>query len=111
MITTTSSVIDFEKAERDFLFLILSMIETEYHRTKKYIELLFAEPLEIQRMNVDKFIAPRREGLQMLHQQQIKLLKEWRALKDSDMQSEAESLLLKLFLTVNAISGGLRTTG
>jgi phosphoenolpyruvate carboxylase len=90
---------------------ILSMIETEYHRTKKYIELLFAEPLEIQRMNVNKFIAPRREGLQMLHQQQIKLLKEWRALKDSDMQSEAESLLLKLFLTVNAISGGLRTTG
>ena len=90
---------------------ILGMIEAEYHRTKKYIELLFAEPLEIQRMNVNKFIAPRREGLEMLHQQQIKLLKEWRALKESAMQSEAERLLLELFLTVNAISGGLRTTG
>jgi phosphoenolpyruvate carboxylase len=90
---------------------ILGMIEAEYHRTKKYIELLFAEPLEIQRMNVNKFIAPRREGLEMLHQQQIKLLKEWRALKDSAKQEEAENLLLELFLTVNAISGGLRTTG
>ena len=90
---------------------ILGMIEAEYHRTKQYIELLFSEPLEIQRMNVNKFIAPRREGLEMLHQQQIKLLKEWRALKDSSMQHEAERLLLELFLTVNAISGGLRTTG
>ncbi len=90
---------------------ILGMIEAEYHRAKKYIELLFAEPLEIQRMNVNKFIAPRREGLEMLHQRQIKLLKEWRALKDSAMADEAENLLLELFLTVNAISGGLRTTG
>ena len=90
---------------------IFGMIEAEYKRTKKQIDLLFAEPLEIQRMNVNKFIAPRREGLAMLHQQQIKLLKEWRALKESSMQSEAEHLLLELFLTVNAISGGLRTTG
>ncbi len=90
---------------------ILGMIEAEYKRTKKQIELLFAEPLEIQRMNVNKFIAPRREGLEMLHQQQIKLLKEWRTLKESAMQSEADRLLLELFLTVNAISGGLRTTG
>jgi phosphoenolpyruvate carboxylase len=89
----------------------LGMIEAEYHRTKKYIELLFAKPLEIQRMNVNKFIAPRREGLDMLHQQQIKLLKRWRALKNSAGQKESESLLLELFLTVNAISGGLRTTG
>ena len=90
---------------------ILGMIEAEYQRAKKYIELLFAGPLEIQRMNVNKFIAPRREGLAMLHQQQIKLLKEWRTLKDSARQEEAENLLLELFLTVNAISGGLRTTG
>jgi phosphoenolpyruvate carboxylase len=90
---------------------ILGMIEAEYHRTKKYIELLFAEPLEIQRMNVNKFIAPRREGLEMLHQHQIKLLKKWRKLKESARVEEAESILHELFLTVNAISGGLRTTG
>jgi phosphoenolpyruvate carboxylase len=90
---------------------IFSMIEAEYHRTKKFIEMLFAEPLETQRLNVNKFISPRREGLDMLHHQQIKLLKQWRELQHSSKQEESDRLLLELFLTVNAISGGLRTTG
>lgn len=90
---------------------ILGMIEAEYHRTKHYIERLFAVPLETQRMNVNKFITPRREGLDMLHHQQIKLLKEWRELQQNGKEQEADKLLLELFLTVNAISGGLRTTG
>ena len=89
---------------------IFGMIETEYHRTKKYIEILFAEPLETQRLNVNKFITLRKEGLDMLHHQQIKLLKQWRKLQNGT-QEESDSLLLELFLTVNAISGGLRTTG
>jgi phosphoenolpyruvate carboxylase len=90
---------------------ILIMIDAEYHRTKKFIEMLFAEPLETQRLNVNKFITPRREGLDMLHQQQIKLLRQWRELQHSSKQEESDRLLLELFLTVNAISGGLRTTG
>ena len=90
---------------------IFGVIEAEYHRTKKYIEILFAGPLEIQRLNVNKFIALRKEGLDMLHQQQIKLLKQWRELQYSSKQEESDTLLLELFLTVNAISGGLRTTG
>jgi phosphoenolpyruvate carboxylase len=47
----------------------------------------------------------------MLHLQQIKLLRQWRELQHSGKQVEAEKLLIELFLTVNAISGGLRTTG
>ena len=90
---------------------ILGMIEAEYHRTKKYIEILFAGPLETQRLNVNKFIALRQEGLDMLHHQQIKLLKQWRELQNSDKQEDSDTLLSELFLTVNAISGGLRTTG
>jgi len=90
---------------------ILGMIEAEYHRTQKFIELLFAQPLATQRGNVNKFIAPRREGLEMLHQQQIKLLKQWRELQHCGKTDEAENLLVELFLTVNAISSGLRTTG
>ena len=86
------------------------MIETEYQRTKKYIEILFAEPLETQRLNVNKFITLRKEGLDMLHHQQIKLLKQWREMQNGT-QEESDTLLLELFLTVNAISGGLRTTG
>ncbi|TLU53757.1 MAG: phosphoenolpyruvate carboxylase [Chlorobium sp.] len=64
-----------------------------------------------QRLNVNKFIAPRREGLEMLHIQQIKLLRQWRKLQHSGQKEEAENLLVELFLTINAISGGLRTTG
>ncbi|MEI6691290.1 MAG: phosphoenolpyruvate carboxylase [Chlorobium sp.] len=90
---------------------IFSLIEEEYHRTKIQIELLFGEHLETQRLNVNKFIALRREGLNMLHHQQIKLLKQWRILQYSAKQTESDSLLMELFLTVNAISGGLRTTG
>ena len=90
---------------------IFSMIESEYHRTKKYIEILFAKPLETQRLNVNKFIALRKEGLDMLHNQQITLLKQWRELQYTGKQEESDTLLLELFLTVNAISGGLRTTG
>ncbi len=90
---------------------ILGMIEAEYHRTKTLIDLLFAKPLETQRLNVNKFITSRREGLDKLHQQQITLLRQWRELQHSGKQEEAENLLMELFLTVNAISGGLRTTG
>ena len=90
---------------------ILGMIEAEYHRTKKYIEILFAVPLETQRLNVNKFIALRQEGLDMLHHQQISLLKQWREMQYSGKLKESDRLLLELFLTVNAISGGLRTTG
>ncbi|TLU87482.1 MAG: phosphoenolpyruvate carboxylase [Chlorobium sp.] len=68
-------------------------------------------PLATQRLNVNKFITPRQEGLDMLHQQQIKLLRQWRELQHLGKQEEAEKLLVELFLTVNAISGGLRTTG
>ena len=90
---------------------ILGMIEAEYHRTKKFIEILFSEPLETQRLNVNKFITLRQEGLDILHPQQIKLLKQWRDLQHSSKHEESDKLLMELFLTVNAISGGLRTTG
>ncbi len=90
---------------------ILGMIEAEYRRTKTCIETLFAGPLETQRLNVNRFIAPRREGLATLHQRQITLLKRWRELRRCGMHEEADGMLPELFLTVNAISGGLRTTG
>lgn len=101
-----SLVSDIDIRER-----ILGMIEAEYHRTKTLIDLLFAKPLEAQRLNVNKFIALRQEGLDRLHLQQIKLLRQWRELQHAGKKEESEELLMELFLTVNAISGGLRTTG
>ncbi|MEI6847418.1 MAG: phosphoenolpyruvate carboxylase [Chlorobiaceae bacterium] len=96
---------------RDIREKFISMIETEYHKTITFINILYAEPLKTQRLNVNRFIAQRREGLEILHRLQISRLKQWRELKHSGKHKEAENMLPELFLTVNAISGGLRTTG
>jgi len=49
--------------------------------------------------------------LRVLHRQQVELLRTWRGLKQEKRQAEADSLLPRLLLTVNAVAGGLRTTG
>ncbi len=90
---------------------ILGMIETEYLKTKTYIDMLFAAPLESQRQSVQRFVSLRREGLDVLHLHQIRLLSDWRGLLARGEKEKAETLLPELFLTVNAISGALRTTG
>ncbi|MEI8032056.1 MAG: phosphoenolpyruvate carboxylase [Chlorobiaceae bacterium] len=89
----------------------LGMIEAEYHLTKSLIDQLFSVPLQTQRLNVDRFIIQRREGLDLLHRRQISMLTEWRAALKEGKKEEADRMLPELFLTVNAISGGLRTTG
>ncbi|NTU96483.1 MAG: phosphoenolpyruvate carboxylase, partial [Chlorobiaceae bacterium] len=75
------------------------------------IDMLFAESLENQRQSVQRFVSLRREGLGVLHLHQITLLKEWRDLLARGMNERADAMLPELFLTVNAISGALRTTG
>lgn len=45
------------------------------------------------------------------HRQQVELLRTRRGLKQEKRQAEADSLLPRLLLTVNAVAGGLRTTG
>jgi phosphoenolpyruvate carboxylase len=47
----------------------------------------------------------------VLHQQQITLLREWRSHLATDQISQADALLPKLLLSINAIASGLRTTG
>ncbi|NQU46656.1 MAG: phosphoenolpyruvate carboxylase [Chlorobium sp.] len=90
---------------------IMAMIEEEYRKTKHYIDLLYSEPLATQRLNVNRFVALRREGLALLHRWQIVRLREWRTMQNEGRHEEAEAMLPELFLTLNAISGGLRTTG
>ncbi|ABL64615.1 phosphoenolpyruvate carboxylase [Chlorobium phaeobacteroides] len=90
---------------------IFGIIENEYHKTRTMIESLYGAHLEEQRLNVSRFISLRQEGLRELHRQQIRLLKKWRKLHQTGQNKKADNLLAELFLTVNAISGGLRTTG
>jgi phosphoenolpyruvate carboxylase len=58
-----------------------------------------------------KTLEIREAPLRVLHQQQIVLLREWREHLAHERTAEADSLLPKLLLSINAIASGLRTTG
>jgi phosphoenolpyruvate carboxylase len=90
---------------------LLGTIQAEYLRTMRLLDLLYGGPLREKHFNVARFIETRQEGLGKLHRLQIDLLKSWRAAKASGDEQQADALLPELLLTVNAISGGLRTTG
>ena len=84
---------------------ILARILDEHQRTRAILDALFGGgPIEERRPRLAKAIAIRREALLRLHREQIALLREWR-------QSRVERLLPPLLITVNAIAGGLKTTG
>jgi phosphoenolpyruvate carboxylase len=53
----------------------------------------------------------RANGLKVLHQQQIGLLKMWRSYHRMQQTQAADALIPQLLLTVNAIASGLGTTG
>jgi phosphoenolpyruvate carboxylase len=89
----------------------MSKIEEELKRTRSAVEAMYGGPLAEQRPNIHRMLELRREGLRMLHRQQITLLKRWRAYRMMEEMKEAEALTPPLLLTVNAIASGLGTTG
>lgn len=86
---------------------IMGFIEPEYQRTQQMLEKIYDGPLSERRPNVQQLLTLRQQGLRMLHHQQIELLQRWR----SGSEAEKQEILPQLLLTVNAIAGGLRTTG
>jgi phosphoenolpyruvate carboxylase len=91
---------------------VMGMIREEYARTRRMLEAIWGGPLEERRPHIHRALSLRQPWLRVLHRQQVALLRSWRALRKGDGQAaEAERLLPQLLLTVNAIAGGLRTTG
>jgi phosphoenolpyruvate carboxylase len=90
---------------------VLQRILDEHARTQHMLETIYGGPLAEQRPRVHWMLQKRQEGLRVLHTQQIELLGAWRMRRRADDQVEAEALLRQLLLTINAIAGGLRTTG
>jgi phosphoenolpyruvate carboxylase len=90
---------------------VMGTIEAEYDRTRRMLELVYGGPLHERRRRIYWMLSLRQEGLRTLHRQQIELLRTWRALRYGGDDRGAEGLLQQLLLTVNAIAGGLRTTG
>ena len=101
-----SLVSDSERRER-----ILGQILEEYERTRAVLDALFGDNRQRRRPRLLKAIEIRRHALIRLHREQIALLREWREALRENRAGDAERVLTALLVTVNAIAGGLKTTG
>ena len=68
------------------------------------------EPAKTRRISKLRNVELRKEALKVLHGIQINYLKKWRSMRDTDSE-QSEEYLLQLLLLVNALSGGLKSTG
>ncbi len=101
-----SLVEDAEVRERT-----LARILEEHRKTDAALCELFGGRIAERRPRMVKAIEIRREALLRLHREQIALLREWRGALRAGRAEEAERVLPGLLVTVNAIAGGLKTTG
>jgi phosphoenolpyruvate carboxylase len=90
---------------------ILTRIMDEYQRTRDTVEELLGGEASRRRPRLTKAVAIRRQALLRLHREQLLLLSAWRDALRHDHPGEADRLLPRLLVTVNAIAGGLKTTG
>ena len=90
---------------------ILSQILEEYQKTIQILDEIYGNKIYQRRPKMYEAQILRRDGLNVLHRYQIKLLREWRVLQKLEKTNLAEKLLIRLLQTVNAIAGALRTTG
>ncbi len=91
----------------------LDIILTEYEKTRHLVHDLLGTQFASRRPRMEKTLAIREVPLKVLHDQQISLLKKWRA-AGSPVETEDGKFhrdFLALQLTINAISSGLRETG
>lgn len=86
-------------------------ITEEFELTGNMINEVFGSPFEERRPRMLRTLQTREFSLYLLHQQQIRLLGEWREAMQGDNQEETAALLNSLQFSVNAIASGLRTTG
>ena len=101
-----SELVTDEKIRNDFMGIILA----DYEEGLLQIGSLLGEPIEERRVSQIENLQRREKELQLLHQLQIKYMKEWRAIRH-DSPEEAEKLLTKLLTIINSISSGLKNTG
>ena len=60
---------------------------------------------------IRKVIALRESAIDLLHEQQVGLLKDWRKHVAAGDRKEADALLPQMLLSLNAIAAGLQATG
>ena len=89
---------------------LMELILTDYQTCVQQIQNIMDEPVEIRRISKLENIKLRKNALRELHAIQIDTLSNWRAIKKSDTELR-ETYLIQLLVLVNALSGGLKSTG
>ena len=89
---------------------VMEKILGEFESTRRIVDELFGGRADERRPRLAKAIAVRRDALLILHREQIRLLRQWRTLRNAGSE-EADTVLEPLLESVNAIAGGLKTTG
>lgn len=90
---------------------VMSQIEAEYDRTREALEAIYGGPLAETRPRIHRTLELRRPALARLHEAQTDLLGTWRRARAEGDAATAATLEGRLLLTVNAIAGGLGSTG
>ncbi|MFW5777790.1 MAG: phosphoenolpyruvate carboxylase [Bacteroidota bacterium] len=90
---------------------ILDMMLKELDKTRRMIDILLKRPIKERRRNHYFSTILRAEALTPLHHKQIDLLKQWRTLLKEGREDAAESVLVKLLRSINAIAGAIGNTG
>ncbi len=102
-----SSLVEDKALKKKFL----GMAVEEFNKTKTLLAELFEGEMADRRPRMAKTLDIREAPLRVLHQQQIDLLRQWRNHLAHNRRTQADALLPKLLLSINAIASGLRTTG
>lgn len=87
-----------------------NLILEDYAKSLALIGDILKDPLEERRVSKLSNIHLRKEALISLHHIQLDYLKQWRKQKDTHPK-DSEETLLSLLLIVNALAGGLKSTG
>jgi len=98
-------------ADRKLRQLFLTRILAEHSLTRKMLDELSGSRLTEGRPRLRKVIALRESAIDLLHEQQVALLKDWRKHVAAGDRKEADALLPQMLLSLNAIAAGLQATG
>jgi phosphoenolpyruvate carboxylase len=107
LIRAYSELVEDPALREDFLGRIIG----EFEKTRAHLAELLDGDMRSRRPRMAKTLDIREIPLRVLHHQQIALLREWRGHLAAERKQEADALLPRLLLSINAIASGLRTTG
>ena len=95
------------KLRREFLGRVLA----EHSLTRRLLDEVSEGRLTAGRPRLKKVIGLRESAIDLLHEQQVAILKDWRRHVAAGEKKEADALLPQMLLSLNAIAAGLQATG